>query len=115
MCCAVHFKTFKIDFYANYGTKNVIYLISCQCGLQYIGKTIRPIRKRISEHLSCVSRCDHSSAVAKHLLEHHNGKLCLHFQVIDRVVPGVRKGDTETSLLRKEAFWIYKLCTVAPK
>ncbi|OCT83086.1 hypothetical protein XELAEV_18025626mg [Xenopus laevis] len=106
---------FKIDFYANCGTKNVIYLITCQCGLQCIGKTIRPIRKRISEHLNCVYRHGSSSAVAKHLLEHHNGKLCLSFQVIDRFIPGARKGDMETLLLRKEAFWVYKLCTVVPK
>ncbi|OCT97466.1 hypothetical protein XELAEV_18009690mg [Xenopus laevis] len=47
---------YKINFYANCGTGGVIYLVTCVCGLQYIGKTIRAIRKCTSEHLNCVSR-----------------------------------------------------------
>ncbi|OCT79041.1 hypothetical protein XELAEV_18030137mg, partial [Xenopus laevis] len=64
-------RRFKIHFYANCGTNNVIYLITCSCGLQYVVKTIRPFRKRLSEHLSCVSCKDSSSAEAKHLIECH--------------------------------------------
>ncbi|OCT65696.1 hypothetical protein XELAEV_18041935mg [Xenopus laevis] len=45
---------YKINFYANCGTKLVIYLITCICELQYIGKTSRPVRKHISEHLNCL-------------------------------------------------------------
>ncbi|OCT77762.1 hypothetical protein XELAEV_18028857mg [Xenopus laevis] len=82
--------------------------------LQYVGKTTRPFRKRLSEHLGCVARRDCSSAVAKHLIECHNSALCVHAQTIDRVVSGVRKGDLDLPLLRKEAMWIYRLGTVSP-
>ncbi|OCT91696.1 hypothetical protein XELAEV_18014756mg [Xenopus laevis] len=82
-------KLYNIQFYGNCGTSNVVYLITCDCGLQYVGKTTRPFRKRLSEHLGCVARRDCSSAVAKHLIECHNSAL-------------------------KEAMWIYRLGTVVP-
>ena len=34
-------------------TKSVIYLISCKlCGVQYIGETSQPLRKRMNNHRS---------------------------------------------------------------
>ncbi|OCT59268.1 hypothetical protein XELAEV_18001220mg [Xenopus laevis] len=91
-------RRYKISFYANCGTKFVIYLITCLCGSKYVGKTTRPVRKRISEHLNCVSRGDTRSAVAKNLLDCHAGSLCISFQIIDRVVNDARIGDIEISL-----------------
>ncbi|OCT56125.1 hypothetical protein XELAEV_18001963mg [Xenopus laevis] len=107
-------RTFNINFYANCGTCNIVYLITCNCGLQYVGKTIRPLRKRVSEHLGSVTRGDCSSAVSKHLIEIHDSKICITVQVIDRVVADIRKGDIDNSLLRKEAYWIHRLNTVTP-
>ncbi|OCT94589.1 hypothetical protein XELAEV_18012269mg [Xenopus laevis] len=107
-------RTYNINFYANWGTSNIIYLITCECGLQYVGKTTRPFRKHFSKHLSCVTRFDLSSAAAKHLIECHNNRLCITTQIIDRVITGIRKGDTEIPLLRKEAFCSHKLNTIKP-
>ncbi|OCT99760.1 hypothetical protein XELAEV_18005541mg [Xenopus laevis] len=67
-------RIYNINFYANCGTCNIVYLITCYCGLQYVGKTIRPLRKRVSEHLGSVTRGDCSSAVSKHLIERHDSK-----------------------------------------
>ncbi|OCT78099.1 hypothetical protein XELAEV_18029202mg [Xenopus laevis] len=60
-------KSYNINFYANCGTNNIIYLVT----LSYV-------------------------------------------QIIDRVTLGVRKGNTDLPLLKKEAMWIYRLGTVAP-
>ncbi|OCT60438.1 hypothetical protein XELAEV_18046462mg [Xenopus laevis] len=84
-------RRYKIHFYPNCGTSNIVYLITCNCGLQYVGKTIRSFRKRLSEHLNCVSLNDLNSAIAKHLMECHAIKLCVHAQIIDRVVMDTRK------------------------
>uniref|UniRef100_A0A8C5QJ44 Reverse transcriptase domain-containing protein n=1 Tax=Leptobrachium leishanense TaxID=445787 RepID=A0A8C5QJ44_9ANUR len=32
-------------------TKNVIYLLTCPCGMKYIGRTTRPLNVRIQEHI----------------------------------------------------------------
>lgn len=39
-------------------TKNVIYLLKCPCGLAYVGKTTRPLKRRISEHRSNIRNHD---------------------------------------------------------
>lgn len=50
-------------------TKAVIYLITCPCGKNYVGKTKRELKVRISEHRSTI-RCKNSTdQVTAHFLE----------------------------------------------
>ena len=42
---------FHPPFSANCGTKGVIYLMICNCGAFYIGKTFREFRQRMGDHL----------------------------------------------------------------
>ena len=50
-------------------TKAVIYLITCPCGKNYVGKTKRELKVRISEHLSTIRCKNFTYPVAAHILE----------------------------------------------
>lgn len=52
--------------HTNCNSVNVIYLITCPCGLRYVGMTIRKIKQRICEHQSTI-RC---KRVTTKLTEH---------------------------------------------
>lgn len=41
---------FNIKEHLNCGTNNVIYVINCTCGLQYVGRTTQPLRMRMNSH-----------------------------------------------------------------
>ncbi len=58
-------KTFKIKETITCSSSFVIYLISCPCGLQYIGKTNRQLKIRINEH----GRMDIHSPVERHFAD----------------------------------------------
>ena len=47
---AVTNKQYTIRQFVNCSSSNVVYMISCKCDLQYVGKTSRPVRTRIIEH-----------------------------------------------------------------
>ncbi|XP_041431933.1 uncharacterized protein LOC121397896 [Xenopus laevis] len=102
-------RTYGIRRYFNCASIGVVYLVTCSCGAQYVGKTVRRAGTRILEHLSSVNRKDTKSAVAKHILDKHNGEIKIHYQVIDTVTVGPRGGNLDKLLLRKEAYWIYQL------
>uniref|UniRef100_A0A803J6K6 GIY-YIG domain-containing protein n=1 Tax=Xenopus tropicalis TaxID=8364 RepID=A0A803J6K6_XENTR len=100
---------FQIKQYLNCLSKEVVYLITCSCGSQYVGKTVRNVSVRILEHVSAIESGDLRSAVSKHTIEKHAGKVSFTFQIIDKVSLQARKGDLEKRLLKREAFWIYNL------
>ena len=90
-------------------------MLKCPCGLAYIGKTTRPLKTRISEHRSNIRNHDQKSPVAVHFTKagHNVSSLC--YWGIEQVKLPRRGGDINTFLLKREAFWIYTLETLAPK
>lgn len=75
-------KQYELRDLINCSTDRVIYMLTCPCQKIYIGKTKRQLRIRI-EHLRDIKREKdrekdpekyHESPVAKHSLEHHQGK-----------------------------------------
>lgn len=53
--------------------------------------------------------------MARHIWEQHGGDpKCLSFSVVERVCQSPRKGDWDRRIQKKEAQWIYRLCTVTP-
>ncbi len=46
--------TFPVRGVITCSTKNVVYMLKCPCDNIYIGKTIRPLKQRISEHKSSI-------------------------------------------------------------
>ncbi|CAH2324716.1 Hypothetical predicted protein, partial [Pelobates cultripes] len=53
-------------------SKNVIYFLRCPCGLQYVGRTIRPLHKRIYEHVNNITRGYEQHSVSAHFKKYHN-------------------------------------------
>lgn len=96
-------------------TKFVVYLLKCPCGLFYIGKTIRELKTRISEHKSSIRNRDVKSSVARHFNEFGHDMCSLRFQGIEFVSPLKRGGDRDKVILQREAFWIHTLQTEHPK
>lgn len=67
-------------------------------------KTTRQLRRRVGEHLGDVCH-QRDTAVACHVWTCQKGDpKCLKFIAIDKVVPNIRKGDINKSLLQKETF-----------
>ncbi|OCT88316.1 hypothetical protein XELAEV_18016950mg [Xenopus laevis] len=85
-------KIYKCTTYANCRTSNVVYLATCRCGKQYVGKTTRWLKDRILEHLACINRLDASSAIAEHAIQEHGAnEYFVSFQAIETVKLGKRK------------------------
>lgn len=58
--------TFTVHSFLNCRSSNIIYLMSCSCGTQYVGKTTREFRWRLGEHLGDV-RHQRDTAVSHHM------------------------------------------------
>ena len=96
-------------------TKYVVYMLKCPCGLCYVGKTIREIKTRFSEHKSAIRNKDEKSSVARHFNTVGHEVCTLRFQGIEVVNPLKRGGDRDKVLLQREAYWIHTLQTEHPK
>lgn len=48
-------QVFTPRFHVDCNTPGIVYLITCVCGAFYVGKTIRPFRKRINDHMYYLS------------------------------------------------------------
>ncbi|OCT78079.1 hypothetical protein XELAEV_18029179mg, partial [Xenopus laevis] len=84
-------------------TTHVIYLFTCHYGSKYVGKTKRPFRRRIYEHMRDIRNCNLLSAIAKHIFCIHNGYYTgSYFQGIDRLHGYIRGGDLDNKLLQLE-------------
>lgn len=108
-------KTFYVKGKITCSTNNVIYLLKCPCGLAYVGKTSRPLKTRISEHRSNIRNKDTKSPVAIHFTDKRHNVSTLKYQGIEQVKLSNRGGDINSALLKREAFWIYTLDTLAPR
>lgn len=108
-------KSFNIKGVICCNTQNVIYLLKCPCGLAYVGKTTRPLKTRISEHRSNIRNHDTRSPVAVHFTQASHNVSSLRYIGIELVKQPARGGDINSLILRREAFWIYTLDTLAPK
>ncbi|OCT77808.1 hypothetical protein XELAEV_18028905mg [Xenopus laevis] len=93
-------------------TTHVIYLFTCHCGSKYVGKTKRPLRRRIYEPMRDIRNCNLLSAIAKHIFCIHNGHYAgSYFQGIYRLHGDIKRGDLDDKLLQLETTWIFRLHT----
>lgn len=49
-------KVYDIDTFITCTSKNVVYLLTCPCGLQYVGRTMRAMNVRIKEHIKNIKK-----------------------------------------------------------
>ncbi|PIO39511.1 hypothetical protein AB205_0069860 [Aquarana catesbeiana] len=81
-------KLYVIPDFFNCGSDYVVYCLTCPCGLLYVGRTIRPLRKRFGEHHNLVEKGIDKHSVPRHFKEHHgqtSSGLCV--WVIESIPP----------------------------
>lgn len=109
-------KEYKIRSFITCHTVGVIYLITCQCGMQYVGRTVRTGCKRIGEHLSNIRKGFTEHSLSQHCtIHHHKDPSQLKVTIIEKFVPHWRGSDLKRTISRRETFWIYELRCFRPK
>lgn len=93
----------------------VIYMITCPCGICYIGETTQEIKCRIIQHKSTIRRALTDLPVPAHFIEKGHTVSQLRYRVIDGIPRSRRGGDRQQALKKRELFWIYSLDTLFPK
>lgn len=86
-------RQYNIDNCISCDSTFVTYLISCPCGLQYVGRMTSKLGVRINEHLNNIKIEFPKHSLSNHFRIHHNQDLSLpSFCGIDRMVPHCRGG-----------------------
>lgn len=108
-------KDFKIKQFINCSTTRVIYMLTCPCNKNYIGKTKRALRIRIGEHIAGIKK-DDERPISLHFAKFHNrDPKGLTVKGIYRLNLPTRRGDYDTILLQKEKMWTYYMDSMTPK
>lgn len=86
-------KQYSIKHFCTCETHYIVYLITCPCGKQYVGRTIRTFSIRVAEHISLIKSGDTKHPVPRHYRLHHNRNLKgTSFLIIDRYIALWRGG-----------------------
>uniref|UniRef100_A0A803JJ24 Reverse transcriptase domain-containing protein n=1 Tax=Xenopus tropicalis TaxID=8364 RepID=A0A803JJ24_XENTR len=97
----------------------VIYCIMCPCGLYYIGKCVTSFRIRMNNHRSVIRAALASGKsdipLARHFAQQKHSLPMLRAILIDHIPVLSRGGDRSRLLLQREAQWIRRLDTIAPR
>jgi len=117
MCC----KNFNEDNSCQ--TTNVVYLIQCQCGLEYVGITTRKARERWMEHICKMKKwaSNDSNKQDQKLYSHFNPKInktCklenIRFTILEKVQRDPIKENNTRNLKKREEFYLRLRNTAFP-
>lgn len=101
--------------FANCKTQGVVYLMQCQCGAFYVGKTRQEFRKRVDKHMQSMQIGNLYLPLGRHVARYHNYRLpSVNFTVLDRIHLPLRGGDWNKVLLQREMRWIRYLRATTP-
>lgn len=96
-------------------TRYIVYLITCPCKKQYVGRTIRTFSVRVNEHIASIKKGRNNHSVPRCYLKHHNkNQLGTKFQIIGKCIPHWRGDSCLRGVLHLETFWIYQLKSYLP-
>ncbi|OCT67308.1 hypothetical protein XELAEV_18038598mg [Xenopus laevis] len=102
-------KEYAIKHFINCKTVGVIYVMKCECGKNYVGKTKREFRRRILEHVGDVLH-KRNTSVANHIIHCNNGNTAMmKFIGVEHIKSTTKIGDIDRKLLQCEAQLIYWL------
>lgn len=103
-------ETFCPPFWADCNTQGVIYLMTCRCGIFYVGKTIRHLWQRIRDHVYYSTNGKMLSPISRHLdLCHRFDTSVASFIALAVIPQDPRGGDWDRRILQQEAKWIERL------
>lgn len=81
-------KEYRMKQFATCRTKFIVYLITCSCKKQYIGRTIRNFAIRVKEHITAIKKgCTNHSMPKHYALYHNQNPTGTTFQIIGKFVP----------------------------
>lgn len=107
-------KKYMITNFYNCSSEFVIYGLTCPCGLLYVGRTIRALRKRFGEHRRFVEKGEDKHSVPRHFKEHHSrSPEGLKVWVIEGIPSTLPPAERFSRLCQRETYWIYTLDSVA--
>lgn len=101
-------KTFEVDFHQNCKTNLIIYMISCKnanCCLKYIGRTDKPMNRRLSLHRANIIAGKEGPAMLEHFTKVHNPS--------DMVIKAIEVCSKNT-IKEREQFWMKEINTAFP-
>lgn len=108
-------KVFDIRPCITCASTGVVYLLQCPCGLQYVGRTKRPLQVRLNEHITNIKTGFKNHSVSKHyLLVHNRDPSNTLFLGIDKFKPNWRGSHLVREISKMEMAWIFHLKTYAP-
>ncbi|OCT93930.1 hypothetical protein XELAEV_18011593mg [Xenopus laevis] len=102
-------KKVKLRRYYTCYKKFAIYVLTCPCGLIYIGETTQMVKSRISQIRSSINLGNMTLPGSKHFLEKGHTSDQLKFMVLENIPPLKRGGDRELKLKQREVWLINKL------
>ncbi|CAH2329928.1 Hypothetical predicted protein, partial [Pelobates cultripes] len=115
-CSSKTKKNFKIKEHITCNSTHVVYLLTCGCGTQYVGRTIRPVKKRFLEHFNNIKNQVLTHSVPVHCIRCQNFNPSTFSCVgIEKVSLDARGGDLVLKLRQREGFWIHTLKTMQPE
>ena len=90
--------------FTNCNSMRVIYLITCPCGLRYVGMTERKVKIRILEHRSNI-RCQRKTTkMSTHFVTARHSPDDLQWTVLEQI-------NRNSPLYEKEQRWVHRLRT----
>ena len=108
-------RQYPIKVFCTCATTHVVYLVTCPCGKQYVGRTIRAFSVRVGEHVTKIIGGSTKHTVPRHYREcHARNPKGSQFLIIDKYVAPWRGGAKTRGVSRLEAYWIYELRTYVP-
>jgi hypothetical protein len=89
-----------------------------KCLSQYVGETLRPLKKRMYEHMRTINNFGQTGIQATPVSEHFN-IICKRppkymFQIIETIRGDPKLEATMTHRRKRETFWILTLRTLEP-
>lgn len=103
-------KKYQIKNLITCDTVGVVYMLQCDCRLQYVGRTSRPMGVRIAEHVNNIKRGLKTQNVSKHFRIFHNrDPRCLKFWGLEKVNKHWRGRNYIRQLIQHESLWILEI------
>lgn len=103
--------TYPIKSRVDCSSTFVIYLLSCPCNLQYIGRTTQLFRVRVNQHRHNCTRGYTKRSVSRHAAIHRANRFDkFNISIIEHIPTNIP--DRFERLAKREMFWIYKFYTL---
>ena len=107
---------YKINKLITCSSTHVTYVLECECGLQYVGRTTRKLSIRLGEHIRNIKKGFKYHSVSMHFREKHNrDPTKLKIYAIDKIEKNWRNSNLKREISKNETYWIFKLDSSKPK